>query len=113
MTTPAVTAVYTPARRRGAWSYEHRTVERADADTELRVLGCFHASRGIPTLLNLVEASRDTRRSKLTLYLMHLVELSERSSAISMVQRAPQRAAHLPRARELRGRRRVRGVPAP
>jgi Kef-type K+ transport system membrane component KefB len=88
MTTPAVTAVYTPARRRGASSYEHRTVERADADTELRVLGCFHASRGIPTLLNLVEASRGTRRSKLTLYAMHLVELSERSSAISMVQRA-------------------------
>ncbi|TVU43884.1 hypothetical protein EJB05_03304, partial [Eragrostis curvula] len=86
MTTPAVTAVYRPARR-GA-SYEHRTVERADADTELRVLGCFHASRGIPTLINLVEASRGTRRGKLTMYAMHLVELSERSSAISMVQRA-------------------------
>ncbi|WVZ61124.1 hypothetical protein U9M48_011044 [Paspalum notatum var. saurae] len=86
MTTPAVTAVYKPARR-GA-SYKHRTVERADADTELRVLACFHAIRGIPTLINLVEASRGTRRSKLTMYAMHLVELSERSSAISMVQRA-------------------------
>ncbi|KAF8757390.1 hypothetical protein HU200_010907 [Digitaria exilis] len=86
MTTPAVTAVYKPARR-GA-SYKHRTVERGDADSELRVLACFHASRGIPTLINLVEASRGTRRSKLTMYAMHLVELSERSSAISMVQRA-------------------------
>ncbi|RLN39835.1 hypothetical protein C2845_PM01G24980 [Panicum miliaceum] len=86
MTTPAVTAVYKPARR-GA-SYKHRTVERLDADSELRVLACFHASRGIPTLINLVEASRGTRRSKLTMYAMHLVELSERSSAISMVQRA-------------------------
>ncbi|XP_039781171.1 cation/H(+) antiporter 19-like [Panicum virgatum] len=89
MTTPAVTAVYQPARRgRGASSYRHRTVERPDADSELRVLACFHASRGIPTLINLVEASRGTRRSKLTMYAMHLVELSERSSAISMVQRA-------------------------
>lgn len=86
MTTPAVTAVYKPARRQA--SYKHRTVERADADSELRVLACFHASRGIPTLINLVEASRGTRRSKLTMYAMHLVELSERSSAISMVQRA-------------------------
>ncbi|KAF8708659.1 hypothetical protein HU200_030039 [Digitaria exilis] len=86
MTTPAVTAVYRPARR-GA-SYKHRTVERGDGDSELRVLACFHASRGIPTLINLVEASRGTRRSKLTMYAMHLVELSERSSAISMVQRA-------------------------
>jgi hypothetical protein len=90
MTTPAVTAVYKPARR-GASSYKHRTVERGgggEADSELRVLACFHASRGIPTLINLVEASRGTRRSKLTMYAMHLVELSERSSAISMVQRA-------------------------
>ncbi|TKV90403.1 hypothetical protein SEVIR_9G026300v4 [Setaria viridis] len=86
MTTPAVTAVYTPARR--AAPYMHRTVERGDADSELRVLACFHASRTIPTLLNLVEASRGTRRSKLTVYAMHLVEHSERSSAISMVQRA-------------------------
>ncbi|XP_010227421.1 cation/H(+) antiporter 19 [Brachypodium distachyon] len=88
LTTPAVTAVYKPARRQAC--YTHRTVERddADADSELRVLACFHASRGIPTLINLVEASRGTRRSKLTMYAMHLVELSERSSAISMVQRA-------------------------
>ncbi|CAN6297189.1 unnamed protein product [Urochloa humidicola] len=88
MTTPAVTAVYRPARRGGASAYKHRTVERHDADSELRVLACFHTSRGIPTLINLVEASRGTRRSKLTMYAMHLVELSERSSAISMVQRA-------------------------
>jgi hypothetical protein len=88
LTTPAISAVYRPARRQA--SYTHRTVERddADADSELRVLACFHASRGIPTLINLVEASRGTRRSKLTMYAMHLVELSERSSAISMVQRA-------------------------
>ncbi|KAF7075910.1 hypothetical protein CFC21_080642 [Triticum aestivum] len=88
LTTPAVTAVYKPARRQS--SYTHRTMERddADADSELRVLACFHASRGIPTLINLVEASRGTRRSNLTMYAMHLVELSERSSAISMVQRA-------------------------
>ncbi|OEL15290.1 Cation/H(+) antiporter 19 [Dichanthelium oligosanthes] len=86
MTTPAVTVVYKPARRSA--SYKHRTVERGDADSELRVLACFHASRGIPTLINLVEASRGTRRSKVIMYAMHLVELSERSSAISMVQRA-------------------------
>jgi hypothetical protein len=58
-----------------------------DAD-ELRVLACFHSSRDVPTLLNLVEASRGTGRRRLSVYAMHLVELSERSSAISMVQRA-------------------------
>ncbi|XP_073009215.1 cation/H(+) antiporter 19-like [Typha latifolia] len=86
ITTPVVTAIYKPARRSAP--YKHRTVERTDQDSDLRVLACFHASRSIPSIINLVESSRGTRRRRLTLYAMHLVELSERSSAISMVQRA-------------------------
>lgn len=88
ITTPIVMAIYKPARR--AVPYKRRTVECAagDADGELRVLACFHTNRHIPTLLNLVEASRGTARRRLTMYAMHLVELSERSSAISLVQRA-------------------------
>nr|CAB3466531.1 unnamed protein product [Digitaria exilis] len=89
ITTPLVTAIYKPARP--SVPYKRRTVECMagdDADGELRVLACFHSNRSIPTLLNLVEASRGTRRGKLTMYAMHLVELSERSSAITMVHRA-------------------------
>ncbi|WVZ91305.1 hypothetical protein U9M48_037494, partial [Paspalum notatum var. saurae] len=87
ITTPIVMAVYKPARPSAP--YKRRTVE-CDADGELRVLACFHTSRNIPTLLNLVEASRGTGtgRRRLVMYAMHLVELSERSSAITMVQRA-------------------------
>ncbi|KAL6662095.1 hypothetical protein ACP70R_001479 [Stipagrostis hirtigluma subsp. patula] len=110
MTTPAFTTVYRSAR--GA-PYKHRTVEHGDADSELRVLACFYASRGILTLINPVEASQGTRRqSKITMYGMHLVELSERSSAISMVQRAPQRDA-LALLEPARLRRRRRGGPTP
>ncbi|XP_066356255.1 cation/H(+) antiporter 19-like [Miscanthus floridulus] len=88
ITTPIVMAIYKPARR--TVPYKRRTVECApgDADSELRVLACFHTNRHIPTLLNLVEATRGTARRRLTMYAMHLVELSERSSAISLVQRA-------------------------
>ncbi|KAF0914725.1 hypothetical protein E2562_031227 [Oryza meyeriana var. granulata] len=86
ITTPIVMAVYKPARP--AVPYKRRTVDGGDADGELRVLACFHTNRNIPTLLNLVESSRGTRRHRLVMYAMHLVELSERSSAISMVQRA-------------------------
>jgi len=88
ITTPIVMAIYKPARK--TVPYKRRTVECApgDADGELRVLACFHSNRHIPTLLNLVEASRGTGRRRLTMYAMHLVELSERSSAISLVQRA-------------------------
>ncbi|KAI9113734.1 hypothetical protein K1719_014985 [Acacia pycnantha] len=87
ITTPIVMAVYKPARR-GA-PYKHKTIQRKDQEAELRVLACFHSTRNIPTLINLVESSRGTRkRGKLCIYAMHLMELSERSSAISMVHKA-------------------------
>ena len=87
ITTPIVMAVYKPARR-GA-PYKHKTIQRRDPDTELRMLICFHTSRNIPTLINLIESSRGIRkRGKLCIYAMHLMELSERSSAITMVHKA-------------------------
>ncbi|KAF8387577.1 hypothetical protein HHK36_026231 [Tetracentron sinense] len=86
ITTPIVMAVYKPARK--AASYKHRNILRKDLDTELRILACFHSTRNIPTMINLIESSRGTRRSRLCVYAMHLMELSERSSAISMVHKA-------------------------
>ncbi|KAL2329251.1 hypothetical protein Fmac_022678 [Flemingia macrophylla] len=87
ITTPIVMAVYKPARRGSP--YTHKTVQRNDPDTELRVLACFHSTRNIPTLINLIESSRGTRkRGKLCVYAMHLMELSERPSAITMVHTA-------------------------
>ncbi|KAK7388331.1 hypothetical protein VNO78_23145 [Psophocarpus tetragonolobus] len=87
ITTPIVMAVYKPARR-GA-PYKHRTIQRRDPDTELRMLACFHSTRNIPTLINLIESSRGIRkRGKLCIYAMHLMELSERSSAITMAHKA-------------------------
>ncbi|XP_014521567.2 cation/H(+) antiporter 19-like [Vigna radiata var. radiata] len=87
ITTPIVMAVYKPARRGSP--YTHKTVQRKDPDTELRVLACFHSTYNIPTLINLIESSRGTRkRGKLCVYTMHLMELSERPSAITMVHTA-------------------------
>lgn len=90
ITTPIVMAVYKPARK-GA-PYKHRSIRRKEADTELRMLACFHSTRSIPTMINLIESSRGTRSKRggrrLCVYAMHLMELSERSSAISMVHKA-------------------------
>ncbi|WOL10513.1 hypothetical protein Cni_G19270 [Canna indica] len=86
ITTPLVVAIYTPAR--GAAPYKHRTIVRGDSDSELRVLACFHGTRNIPTMINLIESMRGTRRRGITVYATHLMELSERSSAISMVHKA-------------------------
>uniref|UniRef100_A0A1D1YN35 Cation/H(+) antiporter 19 n=1 Tax=Anthurium amnicola TaxID=1678845 RepID=A0A1D1YN35_9ARAE len=89
ITTPIVMAVYKPARR--AAPYKHRTVMRpleSNHSSELRMLACFHSTRCIPATINLIESSRGTRRRGVTVYAMHLMELSERSSAISMVHKA-------------------------
>ncbi|OMO70264.1 Cation/H+ exchanger [Corchorus olitorius] len=88
ITTPIVMAIYKPARK-GGKPYKHRRIQRKDLDTELRILACFHSTRNIPTLINLMESSRGIRkRGHLCVYAMHLMELSERSSAISMVHKA-------------------------
>ncbi|XP_020524140.1 cation/H(+) antiporter 19 isoform X2 [Amborella trichopoda] len=85
ITTPLVTAVYKPARK--APPYKHRTIQRKNPDSELRMLACLHNARSIPALIHLIEASRGTRRRLLCVYAMHLMELSERPSAILMANK--------------------------
>lgn len=89
ITTPIVTAVYKPARGKKLDDYKHRTISRKNPDTQLRILACFHSARSIASLLNLLEASRGTSKPEaLSVFALHLMELSERSSAIRMVHKA-------------------------
>ncbi|KAK2664201.1 hypothetical protein Ddye_002775 [Dipteronia dyeriana] len=89
ITTPLVLAVYKPDKRTSKSFYKNRTIKRNNPDTELRILACFHSSRNIPSTINLIEASRGMdKKEGLCLYAMHLMELSERTSAILMVHKA-------------------------
>ncbi|CAN6718633.1 unnamed protein product [Malus baccata var. baccata] len=89
ITTPVVMAVYKPAKRKSTSDYKYRTIERKDPNTELQILTCFHGTRNLPTMINLIEASRGTgKKERLCVYAMHLMELNERSSAILMVHKA-------------------------
>ncbi|OWM85265.1 cation/H(+) antiporter 18-like [Punica granatum] len=89
ITTPIVIAVYKPAKLQSKANYKNRTIERKDSNSQLRVLTCFHSTRNIPAMINLIEASRGTeKREGLCVYAMHLMELSERPSAILMVHKA-------------------------
>ncbi|KGN53388.2 cation/H(+) antiporter 18 [Cucumis sativus] len=92
-TTPIVMAVYKPAKRKSKSEYINRTIEREEPNSELRILACFHSVNNIPSILNLIEVSRGMEGkegcgSELCVYAMHLMELTERSSAIVMVHRA-------------------------
>ncbi|XP_049381958.1 cation/H(+) antiporter 18-like [Solanum stenotomum] len=88
MTTPLVIATYKPAKM-AVTEYKNRTIMRKDTSKQLRILTCFHGTRNIPTLINLIEATRGTEKKEgLRVYAMHLLELTERPSAILMVHKA-------------------------
>ncbi|KAM1748758.1 hypothetical protein ACFX12_009708 [Malus domestica] len=90
ITSPLVMAIYKPARDISVRT--HRKL--CDLSTtesfkdELRVLACVHGPANVPSLISLIESVRSDKKAQLKLFLMHLVELTERSSSIIMVQRA-------------------------
>lgn len=81
ITTPAVMAVYKTARSSGSRS------STSGKKYDLRILACVHGPGNISSLISLIESTRPVNKAQLKLYIMHLVELTERSSSIVMVQR--------------------------
>lgn len=81
--TPVVTTIYKPARK--FTPYKRRTIQRTKPDGEFRVLVCVHTPRNVPTIINLLEASHPTKRSPICIYVLHLVELTGRASAMLIV----------------------------
>ncbi|EFJ28404.1 hypothetical protein SELMODRAFT_231581 [Selaginella moellendorffii] len=94
ITTPVVMALYKPARDQVP--YKRRKLSRLSpideqGNKQLRVLACVHGMKNVPTVMNLIESIRGSNRKELfRLYILQLVELTERSSAIMMVQRVRQ-----------------------
>ncbi|CAL9226612.1 unnamed protein product [Arabidopsis halleri] len=89
MTTPLVLAVYKPGKSLTKGDYKNRTVEETNRSNKpLCLMFCFQSIMNIPTIVNLIEASRGiNRKENLSVYAMHLMELSERSSAILMAHK--------------------------
>ncbi|PWA82499.1 cation/H+ exchanger 19 [Artemisia annua] len=96
MTTPSVIAVYKPTKAIMKSEYKHRQIYRKGfATSPFRMFFTFHGIRNLPTMTNLMEASRGTgKKETLTVHAMHLMELTERSSAILMVHKARQNGMH-------------------
>ncbi|XP_028758243.1 cation/H(+) antiporter 20-like, partial [Neltuma alba] len=92
ITTPTVMAIYRPAR--GISARTHRKLgdlsssSKKKAAGELRVLACVHGPGNVPSIIRLIELTRSTKKSPLKLFIMHLVELTERSSSIVLARRA-------------------------
>ncbi|KAL3687932.1 hypothetical protein R1sor_014241 [Riccia sorocarpa] len=86
MTTPLVMALYKPARN--IVPYTRRKLANDKSKESLRIMTCVHSIKNVPAMINLTETMRGADKRTLRLYMLHLMELTERSSAILMVQRA-------------------------
>ncbi|CAM8922457.1 unnamed protein product [Rhodiola kirilowii] len=95
ITTPSVMAVYKPARKgntaprgsRKLRDVSNASVSSTKTKDELRLLACAHGPGNVPSLISFIESIRSTTKAKIKLYSMHLVELTERTSSIMMVQK--------------------------
>ncbi|KAJ9186232.1 hypothetical protein P3X46_005758 [Hevea brasiliensis] len=85
MTTPTVMAIYKPSRR--ACQAERQSPSDENSHGMTRILACIQGPQNVPALINLIDSTTSAKTSPLKLYVMHLVELTDRSSSIMMVQR--------------------------
>ncbi|XP_050214467.2 cation/H(+) antiporter 20-like [Mercurialis annua] len=85
MTTPTIMAIYKPSTR--TFRVETQSSTRQNSQHTARILACVHNPDNLPSILNLIESTTTPQTSSLKLYLMHLVQLTDRSSSIMMVQR--------------------------
>ncbi|KAG0481708.1 hypothetical protein HPP92_012566 [Vanilla planifolia] len=77
---PVVTAVHKRSKKHVG--YKRRTLQRMRPDADLRVLACVHSNRNVPSLISLIDFSNPTKRSPIFVYVLHLVELTGRTSAM-------------------------------
>ncbi|KAI4332055.1 hypothetical protein L6164_016994 [Bauhinia variegata] len=86
LVSPIVRAIYHPTRL--LIPYRKRTFQSSRLDTELRVLVCVHTPRNVPTIINLLDATYPSKKSPMCVYVLHLVELTGRASAMLIVHSA-------------------------
>jgi nucleotide-binding universal stress UspA family protein len=78
---PMVRFLYDPSRRYTA-PYGRRTILQSLDTVQLRILVCINQEDNVPMILNLLEASNSTRFSPISIFVLHLVELTGSASAI-------------------------------
>lgn len=66
-------------RENTSLGYGHIALEWQDPETELRMLACVHNPRHIPTMVGLISALRGSEEGPIVPYLMHLIELPEKT----------------------------------
>ncbi|KAF7849109.1 hypothetical protein BT93_L1238 [Corymbia citriodora subsp. variegata] len=77
---PLIQVVYGPTKR--LMHYKLRSVQSTGSDTEFRVLSCIYSTRHVPPVVGLLDLSTGDMRSPLTVFGLHLVEVTGCASAM-------------------------------
>ncbi|XP_010528361.1 PREDICTED: cation/H(+) antiporter 20-like [Tarenaya hassleriana] len=93
ITTPVVVAIYKPLNSPNPKAQRNISgggqKDDEDVEEELRILACVRGPRDVPPLIRLIESfGTPTANRSLKIYVMHLIEFTDRPSSIVMVQRA-------------------------
>ncbi|OAY70960.1 Cation/H(+) antiporter 15 [Ananas comosus] len=88
MAGPAAAAIV--RRERSAFRYHSQGLEWTRLDGELRVLTCVHGPRDVLPMLSLAELSGGTSHTPIAVYLLHLVELTQKYAITLMYHQRPE-----------------------
>jgi uncharacterized Tic20 family protein len=77
---------FTYKRTRHDRQYKHRNIQSAKQDTNFQILACLHSMRNVSGIITLLQASIATKLiSPLSIFVVHLVELTGRASSMLIV----------------------------
>ncbi|PON67899.1 Cation/H(+) exchanger CHX21/CHX [Trema orientale] len=68
--------------------FQRRSLTSLETGSELRILTCFHSTREVTGIINLLDASNPTRQSPISAFAVHLIENVGRSTAMLIVHDA-------------------------
>ncbi|KAI4371616.1 hypothetical protein MLD38_009944 [Melastoma candidum] len=71
--------------RKRTMVHKYRTIQSTGIDSPLRILMCIHSTRNIRGSIYLLQLSQGTRQYPIRAFAVHLVELTERTSATMLV----------------------------
>ncbi|XP_027366351.1 cation/H(+) antiporter 20-like [Abrus precatorius] len=88
ITTPLVMSIYKPSHDKSSRTL-HKLGDNTTNDkatNELQAMACVHGPNNVPSTISFIESCRGTNKSSLKLFIVHLVELTERPSSIVLAQ---------------------------
>ncbi|XP_022714571.1 cation/H(+) antiporter 15-like [Durio zibethinus] len=81
---PTIAAIYKGTKLTTEY-YNRRTIQQDKTESELRILTCIYSFCNVPGILKLLDVSHAIRHNHITVFTLHLVELTDCESAPMLI----------------------------